>query len=73
MARSKITTKYTKNCNGICIEFGMSVEVVTQSMNNPVIINGGQIVIDIFNRIYGIDIKKVRCLSCVYLDVKQLD
>ena len=69
MALFQITTKHTKNCNGIRIEPGMSVQVVTQSMSNPVITNGGQPVIDAFMRIYGIDIKKAGCLNMVELDV----
>jgi len=32
----------------------MTVEVVTQSMSNPVSTNGGQVVADAFMRIYGI-------------------
>ena len=58
--------------NGIIIEPGMSVEVVTQTFSNPVSTNGGQAVVDAFMRIYGIDIKKAGALSTVYLDVKQL-
>lgn len=58
--------------NGIIIEPGMSVEVVTQSFSNPVSNNGGQAVVDAFMRIYGIDIKKAGALSTAYLDVKQL-
>ena len=69
MARFIITTKRTKNSNGIRIEPGMSVEVVTQSINNPVTTNGGQPVIDAFMRIYGIDIKKAGCLNMVELEV----
>lgn len=72
MARFKITTKQTRTCNGIRIEKGMSVEVITQSMINPVNTNGGQAVVDAFYRIYGIDIKKAGCLSCAYLDVERL-
>lgn len=72
MAMFQITTKHTKNSNGIRIEPGMSVQVVTQSMSNPVTTNGGQPVIDAFMRIYGIDIKKAGCLSMVELDVKQM-
>ena len=71
MARFKITTKHIKNCNGIRIEPGMRVEVVTQSMSNPVTTNGGQTVIDAFYRIYGIDIKKAGCLSTTELDVQK--
>lgn len=58
--------------NGIIIEPGMSVEVVTQSFSNPVSNNGGQAVADAFMRIYGIDIKKAGGLSTAYLDVKQI-
>ena len=71
MARFRVTTKHVKNVNGIRIEPGMSVEVVTQSMSNPVTTNGGQAVIDAFMRIYGIDIKKAGCLNLVELDLKQ--
>ena len=65
----KITVKQSKNSNGVRIEKGMSVEVVTQSMSNPVSTNGGQIVADAFMRVYGVDIKKAGALSMVYLDV----
>lgn len=73
MAMFKITTKSRKQVNGIRIEPGMSVQVVTQSMSNPVITNGGQPVIDAFMRIYGIDIKKAGCLNMVELDVKLIN
>ena len=72
MAIFQITTKNRKQINGIRIEPGMSVQVVTQSMSNPVITNGGQPVIDAFYRIYGIDIKKAGCLNMVELDVRQI-
>lgn len=58
--------------NGIIIEPGMSVEIVTQTFSNPVSTNGGQAVADAFMRIYGINIKKAGALNTVYLDVKQL-
>lgn len=69
MAHFIITTKHTKNVNGIRIEPGMQVEVITQSMSNPVTTNGGQPVIDAFHRIYGIDIKKAGCLNTTKLEV----
>ena len=72
MAMFQITTKSRKSCNGIRIEPGMNVQVVTQSMSNPVTTNGGQPVIDDFFRIYGIDIKKAGCLNMVDLDVKKI-
>lgn len=72
MARFIITTKHVRNTNGIRIEPGMRVEVVTQSMCNPVTTNGGKVVADAFMRIYGIDIKKAGCLSMVELDVQKV-
>ena len=65
----RITTKQSKNANGIRIEKGMSVEVVTSSMSNPLTTTGGQAVADAFMRVYGIDAKKAGILSTVYLDV----
>jgi hypothetical protein len=50
----------------------MRVEVITQTMSNPVITNGGQTVVDAFMRIYGIDIKKAGCLNMVELDVQKI-
>ena len=72
MAKFQITTKNRKQTNGIRIEPGMTVQVITQSMNNPVTTNGGQTVVEVFLRIYGIDIKKAGCLNMVDLDVKQI-
>ena len=68
----RIRVKQSKNSNGVRIEKGMSVEVVTQSMSNPVSTNGGQVVADAFMRLYGVDIKKAGALSMVYLDVVKI-
>lgn len=72
MARFRITTKMMKNSNGVRIEPGMTVEVVTQSMNNPLLTNGGQAVADAFMRIYGIDIKKADALNMSYLQIERI-
>lgn len=72
MAMFQITTKNRKQCNGIRIEPGMTVQVVSQSMSNPVTTNGGQPVIDAFYRIYGIDIKKAGALNTVDLEVNRI-
>ena len=72
MAMYQITTKHRKQVNGIRIEPGMTVQVVTPSLSNPVTTNGGQPVIDAFYRIYGIDIKKAGCLSMVDLQVDRI-
>lgn len=44
----QITTKHRRQCNGILIEPGMTVQVVSQSFSNPVVTNGGQPVVDAF-------------------------
>ena len=62
-----------KVSGGQRIEKGMSVDVVTNSISNPVVTNGGQLVNDAFLRLYGIDLKKLGALNMVYLDVKQID
>jgi len=68
----RITVKSPKNTNGIRIERGMSVDVVTNSLSDPVSTNGGQVVADAFMRIYGIDIKKAGALSRAWLDVERI-
>lgn len=68
----RVTVKSSKNSNGIRIERGMSVEVVTNNITNPVTTNGGQAVADAFIRIYGIDIRKAGALNMVYLDVERI-
>ena len=68
----RITVKNSKLTNGIRVEKGMSVDVVSNSMSNPVTTNGGQSVVDAFMRIYGIDIKKAGALSTAYLDVVRI-
>lgn len=72
MPRFRITTKQRKMSNGILIEPGLSVEVITQSYSNPITNNGGQAVVDAYMCVYGLDIKKAGALSTVWLDVKQM-
>lgn len=72
MAIFIITTKVRRQCNGIRIEPGMTVKVVTASMANPVNTNGGIEVANAFMRIYGIDIKKAGCLNCADLIVERV-
>ena len=68
----RITVKSPKNTNGVRIERGMSVDVVTNSLSDPVSTNGGQAVADAFMRIYGIDIKKAGALNRAWLDVERI-
>ena len=68
----RVTVKQMKLTSGIRIEPGMSVDVVTNSMSNPLTTNGGQTVADAFMRVYGVDLKRIGALSMVYLDVVRL-
>ena len=68
----RITVKSRVNTNGIRLEPGMSVDVVSQSFSDPVHTNGGQSVADAFMRIYGVDIKKAGALNGVYLKVDKI-
>ena len=64
--------KQPKVSNGLRIERGMSVEVVTNSISNPVSTDSGQSVADAFMRVYGIDMKKIGALNMIYLDVVRI-
>lgn len=68
----RVTVKTSKNTNGVRIERGMSVDVSSNSMSNPVTVNGGQPVADAFMRIYGVDIKRAGALNMAYLDVERI-
>ena len=65
----KFTTKMKRNCNGVFIEKGMTVEVVTPTTSNP--LNnpqGRDQIAAAFMTKYGIDMKKAQSLSSGYLD-----
>ena len=68
----RVTVKQPKVSNGVRIERGMSVEVATNSISNPVSTDSGQSVADAFMRVYGIDMKKIGALNMVYLDVQRI-
>lgn len=44
MAKYRITTKHLRTTNGVRIEPGMSVEVITPTISNPVVNNGGALI-----------------------------
>ena len=68
----RVTVKQRVNCNGVRLEPGMSVDVVSNSFSDPVHTNGGQSVNDAFMRIYGVDVKKAGALNGVYLKVDKM-
>ena len=69
MALFTVTTRRRKICNGVQIEPGMTVQVVSP-FNNPVTVNGGQAVEDAFMRVFGISLKKANALNMSDLDVR---
>ncbi len=68
----RITVKTSKNGDGVRVERGMTVDAVTNSIDNPVLTGGGQSVVDAFMRIYGADLKKAGVLNSGYLDVQRI-
>ena len=68
----RITVKSRINTNGVRLEPGMSVDVVSNRFDDPVHTNGGQSVVDAFMRIYGVDIKRTGALSSAYLKVERI-
>lgn len=68
----QVTVKQMRSSNGVRIEPGMTVQVVSQTLSNPLLYNGGQLVADAFMRIYGVDLKRCGALNQVYLDVKRI-
>lgn len=56
------TTKNKRQCNGVFVEKGMTVEVVTPTTSNP--LNnpqGREQIATAFMTKYGVDMKKRRC------------
>lgn len=67
----KFTTKMKRNCNGVFIEKGMSVEIVTSTTSNPINSpQGREKIAAAFMSKYGIDMKKANNLQPGYLDAK---
>ncbi len=68
----KVTVTRTVMSNGIRLEKGMSVEVVTPIVTNPVSVNNGESVKSAFWRIYGIDLTPIWTIARSALDVKKI-
>jgi len=67
----RITVNSSKLTSGQRVEKGMSVDVVTNSMSNPVIADKTAVA-NAFMRIYGVDIERIGALSTAYLEVERL-
>jgi hypothetical protein len=53
----KITVKQTQVSNGIRLEKGMSVQLVSKFKRNPLMVNQGQEVYEAFMTSYGVDLR----------------
>ncbi len=69
MALWTLTVKSTRISNGIRLEKGMSVEVVSQ--NHPIGYNNGEATREAFLCKYGIDLKKASSLHPAYFDIRK--
>lgn len=70
----RITTKMRKECNGIRIEPGLSVQISTQCGANPVTAGPSeqQKVADAFMYVYGIDLRRAGALNAAYLQTERI-
>lgn len=69
----KITVKSNLNSNGVRLEKGMSVEVVSQSYSLLSTLQGKELVNNAFKAKYSVDIKKACALTSLYLDVVKIN
>jgi len=71
MSLYKVKTKRRKCCNGVNIEAGMEVQVMTP-LDNTVQVNNRQYVEDAFMRVSGISLRKANCLNTSDLDIVKI-
>lgn len=68
----RITVKSRKVGNGQRIEKGMSVDVMSWSLSNPVI-SDKKLVAKAFETRYFVDIERLGALNTAYLETQRLD
>ena len=72
MALYQVTVKKQWRSAGQLIEPGMSVQVATDILADPILINGGQLVRNAFLRIYGVDLQEMNALNGLILESKRI-
>jgi hypothetical protein len=72
MALYQVTVKKQWRSAGQLIEPGMSVQVATDILADPVLIQGGQLVRNAFLLIYGVDLQEMRALNTLVLESKRI-
>lgn len=68
----KITVKKQWRSAGQLIEPSMSVQVSTDILGDPILVNGGQLVRDAFLHIYGVDLQEMRALNGLVLESERI-
>ncbi len=71
MSLYRVMTKRRKVCNGVNIEPGMVVQVVTP-INNSVQVDNWKYVEEAFMRVFGISLRKANCLNLSDLEIIKL-
>lgn len=72
VALYQVTVKKQWFSAGQVIEPGMSVQVSSMMIADPILINGGQLVRDAFLRIYGVDLQQINALNGLILESKRI-
>ncbi len=71
MGLFRATVKSTRTTNGVRLEKGMTVDFVS-TYTSPLGTNGGHDVVDAFQRVYGVDIRKACAVNSAYIEVKKI-
>ncbi|MCR4559710.1 MAG: DUF6140 family protein [Bacteroidales bacterium] len=72
MALYQVTVKKEWRSAGQVIEPGMSVQVSSMMIGDPILFNGGKLVRDAFLRIYGVDLQEMRALNGLVLESERI-
>lgn len=72
VALYQVTVKKEWRSAGQVIEPGMSVQVTSDILADPILIQGGQLVRNAFLRIYGVDLQEMRALNGLVLESKRI-
>ena len=72
MALYQVTVKKQWRSAGQVFEPGMSVQVATDILADPILIQGGQLVRNAFLRMYGVDLQDMRALNGLVLESERI-
>ena len=72
VALYQVTVKKEWRSAGQVIEPGMSVQVSSMMIGDPILFNGGKLVRDAFLRIYGVDLQEMNALNGLVLSSERI-